>query len=277
MNRKSFLKLAALALALVPCLASANDNAWNQGAVYTTDNSASANHVLAYHRAANGTLSPAGSFETGGVGTGGGLGNQGAVVLSRNGRWIFVCNAGSDEISVLRVTPHGLYLTDKIGSRGKRPISLALHRNLLYVLNAGGQAGDTDNVTAFLFFAGRLYHCPGSTRSLSGDDTSPAQISFSNGGDVLVVTEKGTSIIDTFTVGDDGLVEDHKMFTSPVPTPFGFAVSRQGRIFVSEANGGAADVSSVASYEVSDDGDLTGLSGSVPTTESAACLGRADG
>ena len=62
MNRNSFLKLTVLGLALLPGFAFANDDAWNQGVVYTMDNSTNGNHVLAYQRAADGILSPAGSF-----------------------------------------------------------------------------------------------------------------------------------------------------------------------------------------------------------------------
>jgi hypothetical protein len=57
-------------------------------------------------------------------------------------------------------------LTHKVSSGGKRPISLALHRNSLFVLNAGGQVGDTDNVTGFAFSGGRLYPMPESTRAI---------------------------------------------------------------------------------------------------------------
>ena len=271
MTRKVIPQFAALALALLPCSLLADDNAGNTGAVYTMDNATSGNHVLAYQRAANGALTPSGVFETGGRGTGGGLGNQNAVVLSRNGNWLFACNAGSDEISVFEVTPSGLALADKVNSGGKHPVSLALHNNLLYVLNTGGAAGDQDNVTGFIFASGKLLQVPNSTRALSATNTGAAQASFTSDGNALVVTEKATSVIDTFTVDDDGLLDEHKTFASPVPTPFGFAVGKDSRIFVSEANGGAADGSSVSSYEVSDNGDLAGISISVPTTESAAC------
>jgi len=88
---------------------------------------------------------------------------------------------------------------------------------------------------------------------------------------VLVVTEKATDIIATFTVGDDGLVNGRRTFSSPIPTPFGFAAGRRSRIFVSEANGGTPDGSSVSSYEVSDDGELVAVSSAVPTHQTAAC------
>ena len=235
------------------------------------DNSASGNNVLVFQRGADGSLTPDGIFPTGGTGTSGGLGNQGAVVLSHDGQWLFVCDAGSDEISVFAVSKKELQLTDKVSSEGRRPVSVALNRNLVYVLNAGGLVGDQDNVSGYLFAKGKLSHLPGSTRPLSATSTDPAQVAFASNGDVLVITEKATNVIDTFTVGDDGLISSHKTFISPVPTPFGFATAGYGRIFVSEANGGAVDASSVSSYEVSDDGDVTAISQSVPTTETAAC------
>jgi 6-phosphogluconolactonase (cycloisomerase 2 family) len=271
MNAKSFIYWAALALTLVfmpP--ASRAEIRTGAGALFTMDNAAGGNHVLAYSRAADGTLSFLGEFATGGSGTGGGLGNQGALILSRSGRWLFTCNAGSDEISVFRVTPQGLQLTDKVGSGGRRPISLALHRNLLYVLNAGGLVGDADNVTGFRFFNGELSPLADSTRPLSAVNTDPAQINFSRDGNVLVVTEKATSVIDTYTVNDEGLIDEHQQFASVGQTPFGFGFRREVLI-VSEAFGGAPDASAVSSYEVADDGSLQIISPSVPTTETAAC------
>ena len=183
MKLKSFIYCTALVSTLVfTSAASRAEPTGNAGALFTMDNAAAANHVLAYRRSADGSLSPVGTFATGGTGTGGGLGNQSALILSHSGRWLFACNAGSDEISVFQVTPHGLQLTDKVGSGGRRPISLAFDRNLLYVLNAGGLADDVDNITGFLFSYGELSPLAGSTRPLSADNTDPAQISFSPDG-----------------------------------------------------------------------------------------------
>jgi 6-phosphogluconolactonase len=268
---KSFIYCTALVLTLVfTSAASQVERRDNAGALFTMDNATAANPVLAYSRGADGSLSPLGMFATDGTGTGGGLSNQSALILSRSGRWLFACNAGSDEISVFRVMPHGLQLTDTVGSGGRRPISLALHRNLLYVLNAGGLVGDVDNVTGFLFSDGELSPLAGSTRPLSAANTDPAQISFSSDGNVLVVSEKATSIIDTYTVNDDGLIDEHQQFASVGQTPFGFAFRRDALI-VSEAVSGVADASAVSSYELADDGDLQVISPSVPTTETAAC------
>jgi 6-phosphogluconolactonase (cycloisomerase 2 family) len=262
---KQCFSAAALSLALV-ATAKAGD-----GSIYTMDNAATGNHVLVFHRDATGSLTGAGTVATGGTGTGAGLASQGSVLLSQDGGWVFVSNAGTGDISVLAVTPQGLALTDRVASGGHMPLSLSLRNNVLYVLNAGGLVGDKDNITAFVFTDGKLAALPGSTRALSADNTGPAQVSFSEDGDLLIVTERLTSLIDTFVLEDDGLAAGHKTFVSAGTTPFGFAMGRKNRLFVSEAAGGAPDASSLSSYKLSEDGDLAVLSASAATKQSAAC------
>src|SRR5260221_11964539 len=58
------------------------------GAVYTMTNAPNGNAVLVFNQAADGTLTPGGTFPTGGLGTGGrepdfGLGNAGALPSTR--------------------------------------------------------------------------------------------------------------------------------------------------------------------------------------------------
>jgi 6-phosphogluconolactonase (cycloisomerase 2 family) len=242
------------------------------GSVYTMSNSGEGNRVLVFDRTAHGLLTPAGSYSTGGLGSGDGLGNQGAVLLSADERWLFVVNAGSDEVSVFRVTRDGLELVEVSGTGGVRPISVTAHRDFVYVLNAGGQVGGTDNIAGFrLDSHGQLSHLEGSVQPLSADSTAPAQIEFSPDGRFLVVTEKATSIIDLYAVGHDGLAGEPTPYESAAPTPFGFAFGKRGQVFVSEAAGGAPDGSSVSSYQISRDGELQLISSAIPTTETAAC------
>ena len=265
MKRLTFIKSCAallLGFATTGTTLRADDN----GAVYTMDNAAGANHVLAFQRAENGSLIGSGTFATGGAGSGAGLSSQGSIALSRDGRWLFVCNAGSSEISVFAVTRHGLSVTDKVSSGGQMPVSLTVRHNLLYVLNAGGGLGDKDNIAAFIFADGKLLALPNSTRSLSGDNTGPAQVSFSRDGGTLIVTERLTSLIDVFTVDDDGLATSLKTFQSAGNTPFGFDVGREDRLFVSEAATGSA-----SSYSVSEDGELSVISSAVSTLQKAPC------
>jgi len=268
-----------LSLSLLPCLlfstAQAHNNDTNKeddddnavAAVYTMTNAAEGNMVLKYTRASNGMLGAAVEYATGGLGSGSGLGNQGALALSKNGRRLFVVNAGSNQISVFAVQENALTLLDTADSGGIQPVSLTVDHNLLYVLNAG-----SDEISGFRVSRhGKLTPLAGSTRALSTTGTGPAQISFSPDGDVLVVTEKATNRIDTYLVNDDGLTTGPLVQDSVGETPFGFAFDRRGHLIVSEAAGGATDASSLSSYAVAENGALGVISAAVPTTESAAC------
>ena len=242
-----------------------------RGAVYTLTNAASGNAVMAYSRDENGKLSPAGEFATGGLGTGAGLGSQGALALSQNNRWLFAVNAGSDEISSFMVTRDGLELAGRVASGGDMPISLTVHGNLLYVLNTGGSG----NITGFRIGRnGWLKMLSGSTLPLSNGGTGaapgPAQVSFDEKGETLVVTEKATNLIDTYRVGDGGRAQGPEVHASAGTTPFGFDFGLQGTLVVSEAFGGTPAASALSSYMVSTDRfDL--VTASAPTHQTAAC------
>ena len=266
---KRLLTITIVLLGVLPLISKAGDVI---GAIYTMSNLAEGNTVLVYDRERNGKISPAGEFSTGGLGTGGGLGNQGAVIIDPANRWLFVVNAGSNEISVMSIEDLGLSLVQVVDSGGYRPISLAYSGNKLYVLNAGGAMGGQDSITGFHVGAdGSLTPIPGSTRSLSAANTAPAQISFNNDGDVLVVTEKATNLIDTFVVDADGVAGPANIHASAGITPFGFAIGKRDQVLVSEAAGGGPDQSSLSSYQLGKDGSLVIISAAVPTTETAAC------
>ena len=164
--------LGGLAMGL-PALVSTVD-AEDTGFLFTADNSASGNHVQVITRK-QGTLSLGAAYATGGLGLGtaNGLGSQGSLLLSPDSHWLFVCNAGSGDISVFETLPGGeLQLTDKVSSGGGQPVSLTLNGSLLYVLNAAAN-GTNDNITAFHFGCGNLTMLPGSSRPLSAASTSP--------------------------------------------------------------------------------------------------------
>jgi len=242
------------------------------GAVYTMTNDASGNSVIMFRRTERGHLVLGGTFPTEGLGSGDGLGNQGALVLDAENRWLFVVNPGSDDVSVFRVEPDGLTFLDREPSGGQRPISVTVDRNLLYVLNAGGAVGGNDTITGLVVGPdGTLSSLAGSSRSLSAGITGPAQVSFSPDGRFLAVTEKATNQIDTWRVGQNGLASDHVVTLSEGATPFGFAFGKRDQLFVSEAAGGASDASSMSSYVLEGDGTLQVVNSAVPTTETAAC------
>ena len=237
------------------------------GAVYIMSNEVAGNRILIFDRTADGGLAPAGSVPTGGNGTGGGLGNQGGLVLTENERWLVAVNAGSDSVSVFDVRRRGLHKQSEEPSGGNQPVSVAVHRDLVYVLNAA-----SDSIAGFeLDTHGGLSPIAGSMRHLSSAATGPAQISFTPDGRALVVTEKATNRIVTFSVGRNGLPGAARIYRSNGATPFGFAFGKRDHLLVSEAFGGAPNASAVSSYRISDDGQLGIISASVPTTETAAC------
>lgn len=239
------------------------------GNVYTLSNQADGNKVLAYHRAVNGELVFDAAYSTGGNGTGGGLGNQGAIILADDDETILAVNAGGNSISSLKVTGSGLNLKSTVSSGGMQPVSIAVHDDLVYVLNAGGNG----NISGFrLGNNDKLQAIPNSTRPLSvAATTAPAQISFVSDGRVLVITEKATNTITTYTINQSGVPGAMHTMTSASPTPFGFANGRLGVVFVSEAVGGAPGASVLSSYRIHLDGSISLIDGSVGAGQSAAC------
>jgi 6-phosphogluconolactonase (cycloisomerase 2 family) len=233
----------------------------DSGAVYVLGNQTSGNAVLVYNRAADGTLTSGGAFATGGAGTGDGLGSQNAVIVDRTAEHVYAVNAGSDSISSFAVTATGLHLLSTVPSGGDRPISVSVQGNRLYALNAGGDG----NVTGFKVDDGRLTPLAGSTRSLSGTATDPAQVSITPDGEEVIVTEKATGLIDVYRLNDDGRITSRTSVPSEGATPFGFDFTGTGDLAVSEAG-----PSAVTSYDVRPNG-LRTLSASVADNEAAAC------
>jgi 6-phosphogluconolactonase (cycloisomerase 2 family) len=271
-NKTRFLTLfLLLALLILGSSGQVFADSHGANAVYVMNNDADANAVLVFDRAADGTLTESGSYLTGGLGTGGGLGSQDALVLSDNGRYLFAVNAGSNEISVFATDGNNLHLTDTVASGGERPISLTSHGSWLYVLNAGGSG----NITGFrLDSNGQLAPIPHSTQHLSndgvGDAPGPAQVSFRPDGRQLVVTEKASNQILTYDVRRSGQATAPVVTASEGATPFGFDFTPNGVLIVSEAFGGAADASTASSYGFSH-GQLEVISSTVATNQTAAC------
>jgi 6-phosphogluconolactonase (cycloisomerase 2 family) len=234
-----------------------------QSAVFTSTNATSESSVLMLRRAKTGALTPVSAYFTGGTGTGAPLGSQGAIALSPNGKWLFVVNAGSSDISVFQVAAGGLKLVDRVPSGGTQPVSLTVWGNRLYVLNAGSP----NNITGFTVANnGNLTAIPASTQPLSAASTGPAEVAFSPYGDLLVVTEKTTNLIDVYAVDASSGAATAPVTTASVgETPYGFAFDPLGRIFVSEAA-----KATVTSYFVSSYGILP-VTGSAPDFQTAPC------
>lgn len=266
---KKFLpRLAAtsIALAVAATLSAASQAGEGHGAVYALTNQASGNSVMVFDRAANGTLTYSGTFATGGTGTGTGgdpLGSQGALVV--NNGLLLAVNAGSNDVSLFRIAGDQLVLLDRVASGGQKPVSLAVKGQIVYVLNAAG----TPNISGFFidWDAQHLNALPNSTRALPGGATAaPAEVHFANDGETLIVTEKGTQLIDAYRVDHNGYAVAPTSVTANGVVPFGFGVTWPGYAIISEAGSGTA-----ASYRVGEDGKLNAIGAPVSLGEKAPC------
>ncbi len=255
----TFLAIAMLLAGLVALTGSARAAGTTGGFVYTETNAASGNAVLVYARQDGGSLALTSTIATGGLGSGAGLGSAGALAISADGEWLFAVNAGSNDISVIELSTG--QVTDRVSSGGQMPISVTVSGNLVYVLNAG-----SDNITGFSLSSGMLIMIPNSTRPLSGSGVGGAQVAFTPDGAVLVVTEKATNLIDTYTLNDDGTANGPITHASSGAVPFGFAFAGKHTLVVSEAA-----VSAASSYRIPDSGNLRLVSGSVVNGQVAAC------
>ena len=228
--------------------------------IYVQTNDAEHNEVVAFDRDADGKLTAIGHFDTGGRGSGTPhLASQSSVVVS--GDRLLVTNAGSDELSLFRVTGAGLELERCVASGGSHPTSVATHGEVAYVLNNGspGIAG---------FSLDSLEPIEGSQRMLAAD-ADPAQIAFSPDGRMLVVTERGTNSISTYEIDQDGKAEGPQTIASSGATPYGFGFAG-GSLVVTEAFGGEAGAAAASSYSLSG-GRLEPVSASVADTRSEVC------
>jgi 6-phosphogluconolactonase (cycloisomerase 2 family) len=264
-------------------------------------NDLAGNQLVVLRRNTDGTLTPAGTHATGGLGSGAFEDSDNGIVLGdANGesapnnltearQLLFVTNAGSNSVTVFRVTGDGTTLVqaDVEPSGGRRPVSVTVNGGRVYVLNSGERifglsaanctTGDLPSLTGFTVAAnGALTPIPNSKRLLSGDKRSGcAQASFTADGRFVVVTERlsraagqappDEGVLDVFPVNADGTLGAPVVVNATGRGPFGFTPTRSGLLLVSEQNGGPGNPGggAAAAYRVNMNGTLTPTSPSV--------------
>jgi 6-phosphogluconolactonase (cycloisomerase 2 family) len=257
--------------AAFPILVSAQTNNAG-GAVFVMSNDANKNEVIAFERAANGTLGESVSFETHGRGSGGitdPLESQGSLTLSQDHSLLFAVNAGSGDITVFNVHKAALNFLSKTPSGGAQPSAIAESRGLVYVLNSGG-AGSL--VGFHLHNGGRLDPIGSSTAFLTGTTTGGASLAFSPDGQFLVVTERVANNIDVFHVQLDGTLSPIVVNLNPAPGTFSVAFAPNGAAIVSETGpAGATNGSAISSYKINPNGTVSAITQSLPTFAAGNC------
>jgi 6-phosphogluconolactonase len=260
------------------------------GHVYVNDNTAPVNTVAGFDRHADGSLTaiPGSPFVVGGSGAGASDASQGSLQLSSDGRYLLAVDAGSNQISVLRIKTDGSLQPAQgspVASGGVDPVSIGIHRDLVYVANAGpgSSPGDT-NYTGFTLNAGgQLRPIPNSTYALP-NDSKPGQVLFNSDGTRVAGTRIATSQIDSFTVASDGRLTaapgspyDAQAFSpSQGFGQFGseFNPVDPNQLFVSDAHtaaGGAVFPGLVSSFADAADGSLTPVGAPVANEGGASC------
>jgi 6-phosphogluconolactonase (cycloisomerase 2 family) len=241
------------------------------GRVYVLSNKLE-NSVLVFNRATDGSLSFLQEVPTGGAGTDGTgdpLASQGSIALRDDNKVLVAVNAVSGDLTAFHVTDSGLEFGSKVASGGFFPVSVTIHDGLVYVVNRLGFS----NIAGYTVSdTGQLVQITGSRRDLAGGPLSNAgQISFTPDGEHLIVTEKGTNLIDVFNVLPNGQTEAPLPITSAGITPFGFAFGPAGSVIVSEAAGGLPMAATASSYRMTAGGGLQPVSPAVPDNGTAAC------
>jgi 6-phosphogluconolactonase (cycloisomerase 2 family) len=244
--------------------------------VFVQTDDPAGNRVVAYDRAHDGTLTQAGTYPTGGNGgilTGSvvdHLASQASLTYDAKHALLFAVNAGSNTVSAFSVHGDRLKLRETIASFGQFPVSIAVHDDLVYVLNAlnGG------SVQGYRVGANRLTPIDDSNRALGLDPSAtpqfvntPGQVAFSPDGAQLIVTTKANgSAIDVFAVKDHGTLSASPVVNSePGTVPFAVTFDREGNLVVTEAGTNA-----LATFDLHDDGTIT-LLHAVPTGQAATC------
>ncbi len=234
------------------------------GFVYVQTNDADQNEVVVFARRPDGTLERRGAYLTGGTGSGEPhLPSQSSLVLA-DGR-LLVTNARSDDVTLFAVEGERLVAVDRVASGGSTPRSVAVRGGYAYVLNTG----DDPNVAGFELEGDRLVSLKDSIRALpAGSD--PAQVAYSPDGRTLLVTDRADRI-HAFAIGADGTVQSLVTHPSSGATPYGFDITADGVLVVTEAAGAQVGKASASSYKLDRPGQLALVSGAVGSTRSEVC------
>jgi 6-phosphogluconolactonase (cycloisomerase 2 family) len=245
-------------------------------AVFVQTDNTGGNEVVAYHRSPSGALTEAGSYQTGGLGgqLAGSvvdhLASQGSLALDRQAGLLVAVNAGSNTISVFGVRGDELQLRQVISSGGTFPVSVSIHGDLAYVLNAE----DGGAVQGYRITPGGLEQLPGSNRALGLDPTltpqftsTPGQVAFSPDGRQLIVTTKANgNDIDVFGLTASGDLSAAPVVNSePGTVPFAITFDPAGNLVIAEAG-----TNSLATFTLNPSGTVTPIT-QAATGQSATC------
>jgi len=201
--------------------------------LYVIDNAAT-NRVVAYLRSATtGKLTLIGAYGTTGTGSRSFILSQGGLGIDATQRFLYACNPGSNDISVMEIDPKtgALSYRSKVPSGGTMPVSLAVQGSpgsgLVVVANSPlTGAGST--------YVSFRMNADGSLKRLCGTSGLPAcrkanpvttQVLFSNDGKLMVgVTGAHTTsgAVTVYSVSTaTGVLTPTAVHADPTRSPYG--------------------------------------------------------
>ncbi|MCB1888300.1 MAG: beta-propeller fold lactonase family protein [Rhodocyclaceae bacterium] len=253
------LAAGSLVAATLPATADAHgghrafDRSDDGGLVYVMTNAADGNAILVYQRDRRGRLRalPGATVPTGGRGGSDNaavdpLGSQNALIYAPEQALLVAVNAGDNTVSVLDASARGPRprLLQVVDSGGFIPVSVAIHDDLLYVLNAGGSGV----VSSFRIDRdGQLELLAQYDLGLSNASTipfnnilAPGQVGVDRLARRLIVTHAGGGEVLAIDLDEAG-VPGGPILRTPAPgvVPFSFGVTANGSILVTEAGSGS--------------------------------------
>jgi len=250
--------------------------------LYTVSNKASGNSVIGYEVNDGGGLTelPGSPFVTGGFGTDEANFSDHGVIADKKGKYLFVTNTLSNDISVFKIKKDGsldLVLGSPFPSGGAVPTSLALSDDVLYVSHIGAAIPGTDCVECdYRGFRvggnGRLKPIDGSIVSLENASSAiPFSILFNEEGDTLI----GSRLAPAPTSARDHIMEAFKLdektgLLSPAPGAPYLAQGKQSigmvfnpandsQLFASALVDFLVQPGSVSSYLVAETGQISAI------------------
>ena len=259
--------------------------------VYIESNNAAIgqNSILAYRRAANGSLTPlpGSPFLTGGRGFyvkkfPGPFDSDSEIVLDRRRGILYAVNSGSSSVAALTIRPDGSLSPvaySPFAIPGTNPISLGLHDEHLLVLNADADpaqhiAGRHPNLvlTKILGQTGGVTPVPFGAVNLP-DNSQPTQVLTTNTGRFIFTCEFFGGTVRSFVVDDERTLRQVDVQTPPIqpgstkpPLPLGlWAHDRAPILYVAFVTAGLLGV-----YRWDQTGRLTFLR-AAPTAGAAIC------
>ena len=247
------------------------------GHAYVDGNTAGTNTLDVLDRHADGSLTPdpVSPVAIGGAGSGTGLGSQGAIQASPDGRFLLAVDAGSNQVSVLRVGNDGnpTLVGNPTWSGGVEPTSVAVSpKGIVYVSNIGN--GGSDYAGFRLTPEGKLIAIPHSTVAVP-EGSGVGDVFFNSTGDRLVGARVNSSLIDSFTVDAAGRLTaaPGSPFPAQAAGPFGseFRPTDPYELYVSNAHAGSGN-GTVSAFQDGQDGTLTSIGNSpYPDLQTAPC------